>query len=109
MDNLKQVIREIDDKMIEAWVKDLVVVKTFVGLKFQEAILKRIAEHMGKPYRLADPEAEAQGIDGYVGETPVSIKPQSYGAKQMLPEMIGMQIIFYDKVKDGINIFFEDF
>jgi len=109
MGNLKEVIPLIDAKMIEAWVKDLVIVKTFVGLKFQEAIMKRVAATMGKGYRMSDPEDEAKGIDGYIGEIPISIKPQTYESKQMLPEIIGVHIIYYDKVKDGINIFFEDF
>jgi hypothetical protein len=95
--------------MIEAWVKDLVIVKTFVGLKFQEAILKRVAVTLGKDYRMSGPDDEAKGIDGFVGEVPVSIKPQTYDSKKMLPEVIGAHIIYYDKVKGGINIFFEDF
>jgi hypothetical protein len=45
----------------------------------------------------------------YLSDHPVSIKPQTYESKQMLPESIGVQIIYYDKVKDGINIFFEEF
>lgn len=109
MENLKEVITLIDAQMIEAWVKDLVIVKTFVGLKFQEAIMKRVAVAMGKGYRMSDPQDEAKGIDGYIGEIPISIKPQTYESKQMLPEIIGVHIIYYDKVKDGINIFFEDF
>jgi hypothetical protein len=109
MGNLKEVITLIDAQMIEAWVKDLVIVKTFVGLKFQEAIMKRVAATIGKGYRMSDPEDEAKGIDGYIGEIPISIKPQTYESKQMLPEIIGVHIIYYDKVKDGINIFFEDF
>jgi hypothetical protein len=109
IENFKQVITEIDEEMIRAWVKDLVIVKTFVGLKFQEAILKRVAAHTGKSYRISVPEEEAMGIDGYIGDRPVSIKPQTYESKQMLPESIGVQIIYYDKVKDGINIFFEEF
>jgi len=109
MGNLKEVITLIDAQMIEAWVKDLVIVKTFVGLKFQEAIMKRVAATMGKGYRMSDPEDEAKGIDGYIGEIPTSIKPQTYESKQMLPEIIGVHIIYYEKVKDGINIFFEDF
>lgn len=108
-ENFKQVITKIDEEMIRAWVKDLVIVKTFVGLKFQEAILKRVAAQMGKAYRMADPEEEAKGIDGYIGDKPVSIKPQSYESKQMLPESIGVQIIYYDKVKDGINVCFDEF
>ena len=107
--NFKQVITKIDEEMIRAWVKDLVIVKTFIGLKFQEAILKRVAAHMGKSYRTSDPDEEAKGIDGYIGVHPVSIKPHSYESKQMLPESIGVQSIYYDKVKDGINIFFDEF
>jgi ribosomal protein S19 len=109
IENFKQVITKIDEEMIRAWVKDLVIVKTFVGLKFQEAILKRVATHTGKSYRISDPEEEAKGIDGYIGDSPVSIKPQTYESKQMLPESIGVQIIYYDKAKDGINIFFNEF
>ena len=109
IENFKQVITKIDEEMIRAWVKDLVIVKTFVGLKFQEAILKRVATHTGKSYRISVPEEEAKGIDGYIGDNPVSIKPQTYESKQMLPESIGVQIIYYDKVKDGINIFFDEF
>lgn len=109
IENFKQVITKIDAEMIAAWVKDLVIVKTFVGLKFQEAILKRVAAHMGKSYRMADPEEEAKGIDGYIGDNPVSIKPQTYESKQMYPESISVQIVYYDKVKDGINIFFDEF
>jgi hypothetical protein len=55
MENFKEVITRIDAQMIETWVKDLVIVKTFVGLKFQEAIMKRVAETMGKAYRMSDP------------------------------------------------------
>jgi len=109
IENFKQVITKIDEEMIRAWVKDLVIVKTFVGLKLQEAILKRVATHTGKSYRISVPEEEAKGIDGYIGNNPVSIKPQTYESKQMLPESIGVKIIYYNKVKDGINIFFDEF
>jgi hypothetical protein len=109
MENFKKVITLIDAEMIEAWVRDLVIVKTFVGLKFQEAILRHIASSVEQSYRLAEPEEEARGIDGYIGGTPISIKPKSYESKPMLPESIGVRIVYYEKVKDGINIFFEEF
>ena len=109
IENFKEVISLIDAQMVEAWVKDLVIIKTFVGLKFQEAIIKRVAEITNKAYRTSDPEDEAKGIDGYIGKVPVSVKPKTYDSKQMLPETIGVHIIYYEKVKDGINIFFEEF
>ncbi|MEW6609515.1 MAG: MjaI family restriction endonuclease [bacterium] len=37
--------------------------------------MKRVAETLGKVYRMSDPEEEAKGIDGYIDEVPISIKP----------------------------------
>ena len=104
VDQLREAINLIDEKLIKEWVEDLVLVKTFIGLKFQEAILKKVASIMGKTYRLAKPEEEAKGIDGFIGDIPVSIKPSTYNYKRALPEKIGVKIIFYEKVKDGIVI-----
>lgn len=108
VENLKDVMTKIDQEMIAKWVRDLVIVKTFVGLKFQEAILKAVASDLKTTYRLADPEEESKGVDGFVGDTAVSIKPQSYELKNALPEQILEPIIFYEKMKDGINVYFED-
>jgi len=104
VDQLREAINLIDETLIKEWVEDLVLVKTFIGLKFQEAILKKIASIMGKTYRLAKPEEEAKGIDGFIGDIPVSIKPSTYNYKKALPEKIEVKIIFYKKVKDGIVI-----
>jgi uncharacterized protein YukE len=102
--NLKNTINKIEEGTVEQWVKDLVIVKTFIGLRFQEAILKRGAEMSGTNYRLSDPDEEAKGIDGYIGDIPVSIKPYTYETKAALPEHIETKIIFYEKVKDGIEV-----
>jgi hypothetical protein len=107
VENLKDVMTKIDQEMIERWVRDLVIVKTFVGLKFQEAILKAVADDLKINYRLAEPEEESKGIDGFVGQQAVSIKPKSYETKNALSEQILVPIIFYEKMKDGINIYFE--
>lgn len=53
VDNFRSVINKIDSDMIENWVKDLVIIKTFIGLKFQEAILSKAANIMKVTYRLA--------------------------------------------------------
>lgn len=103
---LKDSITKIDRKLVEKWVQDLVITKTFLGLKFQEAILKRISEELKTTYRLASPEEESKGIDGVIGNKPVSVKPVTYKAKMSLNENIDVPIIFYDKKKDGINIEF---
>lgn len=102
--NLKNSINKIDDAVIRKWVEDLVIVKTFIGLKFQDAILKKGAEIMRSDCRLANPDEESKGIDGFIGNVPVSIKPETYKIKKGLNENIQFKIIYYVKVKDGIEV-----
>ena len=104
VENMRKAIDKIDKDMVKEWVSDLVIDKTFAGLKFQEAILRRVAKMRKTDYRLSTALEEKRGIDGYVGEIPVSIKPISYRAKNMLREEIEVKVIFYDKKKDGINV-----
>lgn len=105
--NLQEAILQIDKPMIREWVEDLVLVKTFTGLCFQEALLARVAAMKGTSYRLADANEESQGIDGYIGGTPVSVKPATYSTKDMLPETIDAQMIVYEKKKDGVSFSFD--
>ena len=100
------VIGQIDREMVRNWVEELVIVKTFSGLRFQDAILKRVAREKNTTYRLAIPEEESRGIDGYIGDIPVSIKPVTYKNK-ILHEQIDVSLIFYDKKKDGIRITYD--
>ena len=54
-------------------------------------------------YRLATPEEESKGIDGYLDEYAISIKRVTYKDKIGLAEEkpAGDLIIYYDKDKDG--------
>lgn len=105
--NLKEAMGKIDQDMVRRWAEDLVIVQTFVGLRFQEAILKEVAEARGTDYRLARPDEEAKGIDGYIGGNPVSIKPATYKTMEVLPEEIECEVIYYEKKKNAIVIDFQ--
>ena len=107
VENFKEAVQEIDRRMVKEWVEDLVILKTFMGLRFQEAILRKVAEQKSETYRLATPEEESKGIDGYIGYTPVSIKPVTYEYKKSLVEEISIQIIYYEKKKDGIVVYYD--
>ena len=107
IENLKKAIALIDKDLIHLWVEDLVLNKTFSGLKFQEAILKKVAESKNTTYLLSTKQEESKGIDGYIDTTPVSIKPITYKTKSRLSENIIVDMIFYDKKKDGIVIEFD--
>lgn len=104
LNNFKKTIEKIDEKMIRKWVEDLVLTKTFVGIRFQEAILKYLSTKMGQKYRLASPQEEAKGIDGFINNIPISIKPITYKLEaKRLQEKIQAKIIYYRKVEDGIE------
>lgn len=108
IEQFRQVITKINRQMVRDWIEDLVITKTFVGLRFQEAILKKAAAETGTHYRISMPEDEARGIDGYIGDLPVSIKPSTYKSKRLtLSEQIGATIIFYEKTKTGLTIEFD--
>ncbi len=108
VESLKEAILKIDKESVREWVEELVVVKTFSGLKFQEAILKKIATNYNTSYRLAKPDEESNGIDGFIGDKPISIKPITYKTKRGLNEVINVPIVYYDKKKSEIVIEFDE-
>lgn len=101
---MKEAMERIDKELIREWVKDLIYTKTFCGLKFQEAIIAFVAKELNRSYRLANVAEEARGIDGFIGDKPVQIKPATYKIEARLGEIITAPIIYYKKGKDGISI-----
>ncbi|MEG1632685.1 MAG: MjaI family restriction endonuclease [Oscillospiraceae bacterium] len=108
MENLKKAIQLIDRNMIGEWVRDLVIAKTYNGLYVQRAILEALAKERKQAFRLAKPSEEAVGIDGFVGDTAYSIKPESYKTMNRLSESIGVKFIYYVKTKTGLSFEVED-
>ena len=106
--NLREAIKLIDREMVEQWVEDLVIYKTFNGLYVQKAILASLAERKGTTYRLATPDEESIGIDGYVGDVPYSVKPDTYKTMNRLSETINVKMIYYTKKKTGLTIEVEE-
>lgn len=106
--NLKDAIPLIDRDMVRNWVEDLVIQKTFNGMYLQNAILASLADRLDTEYRLATPEEESKGIDGFIGETPYSVKPETYKTMGRLSEVINVRMIFYSKTDNGLKIEVED-
>ena len=106
--NLRDAIPLIDKEMVTRWVEDLVIYKTFNGLYVQKAILASLATKKNTTYRLATPEEEAKGIDGFVGSIPYSVKPDTYKTMGRLSEAIDVKMIYYTKTKTGLKIEVEE-
>ena len=75
---------------------------------YQKAILASLAERKGTTYRLATPDEESVGIDGYVDNTPYSVKPDTYKTMGRLSEAITVKMVYYTKTKTGLIIEFEE-
>ena len=58
----------------------------------------------GVKSRLATPQEESEGIDGYIGDVPVSIKPSTYKLMNHLQDKIDVKIILYEKKDDGVLV-----
>lgn len=108
IENLREAIQLIDREMVERWVEDLIINKTFNGMYVQKAILASLADLKDTNYRLATPEEEAKGIDGFVGDTPYSVKPDTYKTMGRLSEVINVKMIYYTKTKTGLKIEVEE-
>ena len=106
--NLQKAITLIDRDMVQDWVEDLVISKTFNGLYVQKAILSSLAEKTERSYRPATAEEESKGIDGFVGDIPYSVKPDTYKTMGRLSEEIGVKMIYYAKTKAGLKVEVED-
>jgi hypothetical protein len=91
---------------VKLWVEDLIYNKTFSGLQIQLDVLEKVSYN--KSYRLATSEEESRGIDGFIGDEPVSIKPISYFSSiEKHQELIECKIIYYDQTSKGIKIYTE--
>jgi len=108
IENLRDAIQLIDRDMVQKWVEDLIINKTFNGMYVQKAILASLADLKDTDYRLATPDEEAKGIDGYVGDVAYSVKPDTYKTMNRLSETIDVKMIYYTKTKTGLKIEVED-
>ena len=108
LNKLKDAMDEITEDMIEEWVTDLVIVKTFLGLRVQEAVLKEIASKTNNSYRLANPDEESKGIDGFIGDTPVTVKPLSDIPTDRIRVVKEGVLISYSKTSKGIEVEFDE-
>lgn len=74
---------------------------------FKKLFCQKLQKIKQKDFRLAKMEEEAIGIDGYIDNVPYSIKPDTYKTMSRLSESIEVKIIYYIKIKSGIEIEFD--
>lgn len=104
LENMKQAMDDVDDETIRSWVEDLVITNTYVGLRLQDLILKKLASDYRKPLRHSTPAEESKGIDGFIGDIPVSVKPSTYKLQETWVEKLGGFVVYYSKEEDEVKL-----
>jgi len=94
---MKEAFEQVDKDMTHNYLRDLVLFKTYEGFDIQETILRKFRDIYDAEIERATPDDESRGIDGYVDEQPVSIKPETY--PDNLREEIDAPIVYYDENK----------
>ncbi len=108
IEKMRAAMDKIDRQLVKRWIAELILAKTYAGLRFQESILKHVSAELKTDYTRSTPGLEARGIDGYIGTRPVSIKPVTYLSKQpMTSERIDVPIIYYEKIRGGIRVCYD--
>lgn len=104
----KEAMNAIDRDVVKNYISDLVLVKSRKGLITQEMVLDYLSKKYNTTYRLATPEEESQGIDGFIGEKPIQVKPDTYLNKPRLQEEFPCDVVFYKDTKTYLYIYFEE-
>lgn len=99
VNKMRKAFEQINKEMTHNYVRDLVLFKTYEGFDIQEAVLKKLGEMYDEEVSRATAEDESKGIDGYIGDQPVQVKPDTY--KDNLQEKIEVPIVFYDENKSN--------
>lgn len=102
---MREAAMEIDREMVREFIEDLVLYKTYSGLgRNEEAIFKKLSKEYNLDYKLGTAVDESKGIDGYLGDQPVSVKPITYRQKDQLQENIDAPIVYYEEYKTSDSL-----
>lgn len=97
VEKMKQAFEKVDRELTHNYLRDLVLFKTYEGFDIQETILRKLGEKYDRDVQRATADEESEGIDGYIGDQPIQIKPITY--KENLQEDFGAPIVYYDENK----------
>ncbi|WP_178918116.1 MjaI family restriction endonuclease [Natronomonas gomsonensis] len=97
VEKMRNAFEQIDEEMTRRYIRDLVLFKTYEGFDIQETILRKLGDMYDVEVRRATASEESKGIDGYIGEQAVQIKPNTH--KDNLQEEFDAPIVYYDENK----------
>lgn len=110
IERYRKAIKEIDEDMVEEWVRELVIEKTAEGLMIETMILRYLSDQHDVEYYQSSSSEESRGIDGYLGNQPISVKPKSYDTKGSTKgrEDIDAPIVKYHDTDNYVYLYYDE-
>lgn len=110
IERYREAIKEIDEDMVEEWVRELVIEKTAEGLMIETMILRYLSDKHDVEYHQSSSDEESKGIDGYLGEQPISVKPKSYDTKGSTKgrEDIDVPLVKYHDTDNYVYLYYDE-
>jgi len=93
VDKIRRELNNITPSDCEDYIDDLLINKSFAGHGIEEAMLRKIAEKTNRTFTASTLEDERKGIDGFLDDEPVSVKPSTY--KYSPHDVLPPKIYFY--------------
>jgi hypothetical protein len=72
----KMQILWITKEMCRDYIEEVIFNKTHFGMGGESAAIQAASKYFNLPFRFSNAEEESQGIDGWIGEYPVQVKPE---------------------------------
>ena len=107
VEKFRVALEKIERDMIHAWVEERVLKSAYAATRLNEVILKKIAALQKKDFTPANNDDAANGIDGFIDGKPFIAKPIAHYFKGPPDELDEAGIIYYEKVKDGIKVYYD--
>lgn len=99
-------------KIAEDYILDLVINKTHYGMSGEYYAVLATAKYFNLDYRFSTAEEESQGIDAWIGNNPVQVKPHDSVAKHHVRNVADVNktlVITYEAKADRCYIHNPDF
>lgn len=101
VENMREAIDLITYDMVEQWVEDLILYKSYMGFDAREVIIPKLGRELQVSSRLAGPEEMAEGISGYLGEQPICLRSTKHDKGPAMYEDTDIPVVYYEETDSG--------
>lgn len=103
IERFRRAINEIDDELIEVWIKDLLYKKTYIGLN-TEGLIRDYLRSNGLEVRKSSVQEEGRNIDLFIMGNPYQVKPETFRHTAPHTGHQDLPPVIYYRKKDNNNI-----